>query len=191
MSKFKIGDKVKVVKCGQGIGDKGLGRILTIAAVDGDYYGSPGVKVKEEPTEGEWNHVSWLAEKLSWIGEDSFEIITKTEAQKETNMYKLNLSSSEAIDFMEIHEDLSRENPVAIVEFKSVNGNKEYFMVFHYTLLDKSYALNIPSPDAVEMNVIEIDSPEEYQVWIDWAKKVKKAKWTGEKGTVTISKVSI
>jgi hypothetical protein len=67
MTKFRVGDKVKIVRNGLGLPLSAIGKIATITDVGGTYCGGEGVKIagfKNPPYE-------------DWIGVDSFVLISR------------------------------------------------------------------------------------------------------------------
>lgn len=117
---------------------------------------------------------------------------TQVDKKDPNFMYEFNISSPEALDFYEIAEELSRDNPICKVEFKAENGERQYYVVIHDSLLSKADALNIPSPagDCL-LNAYDLNSPKEYGDWAEWSRKVKSAKWNGPKGKVTVRKMGV
>lgn len=109
-----------------------------------------------------------------------------------TKSWSFNISSPEAIDFFEIRQDLTRDNPMAKVEFKSEKGDRKHYVVIHESLIDKATTLQIPDPVGNFYDpYVELTAPSDYALWTGWARRVISAKWNGEKGVVTVSSLKV
>ena len=126
-----------------------------------------------------------------------------TQEEKPIMKYHFNISSNLAIRFEDIYKDLTPSRPIAKVCFKSDIGeieynertmqnrtsyNREYYVVIHSSIWEKSDIVGIESPNPFAKNVgwSALYKPEDYAAWINWAKNVVNAPWPGDSGVVSV-----
>jgi len=185
MNKFNIGDTVRLIEEDSGCTHYAVGTLFTVTGFS-DVIDEDGYPLMELSTKVD-SYAYIYVWKQTW-----FELVEESTVQKESNMFQFNVSSEDAIDFMEIRQDLSRSNPIAKVEFKSEDGERKYYVVIHDSLLEKANTLSIPDPTNDYYNYyVELDSPAEYAEWAKWARKVISTEWGGTKGVVTVSPLKV
>jgi len=114
--------------------------------------------------------------------------------EKEWKNYKFDSLNESDIDFYKIAEDISKANPVALVD---VNGNNKHnvFAVVHYSIPEKAQKVDKLRPSIFweyfigpNFVVYEMDHVKHFDDVIAWAKKVKNSTWPERnKATVTVS----
>jgi hypothetical protein len=181
MSKFKVGDIV--VSNNRGGTDYDVGTLFRVENED-PFRVYPLRKKSRSHESFDWSE-EWFELRSPGCN------ITK---QEDNTMYKFDTSSHEAIDFMEIYNDLSRSNPICRVEFRDRDGRKQYYVVAHTSLTNKAEICNIfpPNEDVLWGFKVQLDDPSEYAAWAKWAKNVINAEWPeNNPGTVTVTKMEI
>ena len=113
---------------------------------------------------------------------------TKEPAMTKSNKYQFHSLSESDIDWNRIAQDLSNKNPLAFVDA----GNGEQYVIVYRMLFDKAFQCGIAvDEDMYESgNTFAVYKLEDttFSDWINWAKEVKKAKWSaGRKAVVTVS----
>lgn len=115
---------------------------------------------------------------------------TKETTMTKSNKYQFHSLSESDIDWNRIAQDLSSKNPLAFVDA----GNGEQYVVVYDLFANKAFECDI---DMIEFDIHRhrCDCFEVYKLttstlsdWVNWAKEVKKAKWSvGRKAVVTVS----
>lgn len=120
----------------------------------------------------------------------TFNVIKQGDKQMK---YKFSSQSQSDIDFLAILNDLSKSNPLALVE----GEGKDWFgyVCVHHTLLSKAKQLGIDPLYDQHIQVyydagavVKIEHQKEFGLWIKVAKKIKSMCWkTPNRSVVTVS----
>ena len=108
----------------------------------------------------------------------------------ETNRWKFSVPVMEEIDFKLMLSDMTKKNPLLLV-----TANEQNIVVIHHSLVEKSEILDIELPEyenSLSYNTLTINNS--FSEWVDWAKKVKSAKWnkkSSKKITVNVNSPTI
>lgn len=199
MPKFKVGDKVRYIRPQKWL--KGTGDRTIFEITLSNYYFNNGKHIaisQAEEVGGEFE-----MELVERNNEEVIDMSCKTK-------WEFNSVAHTDVDWDEIVNSLSRQHPIALVNadgFKFDNVVDEstgivtevkvphsmYYVVVHDSLLSKSQAIGMELPESHEhmLNVYLLKDVNSFVVFVNWAKKVKKAKWPDEirdvrKFTVTL-----
>ena len=187
---MKIGDNVRVsVEQPQfGWGTVNKGDIGIYKGVALESTAKPGEIVVDFPNHPGWNGI------LSEI-----EVVVLVEImRKEATTWSFKSQTNIDVDYIEIAEELTRKNPIAIITMQGEDETK-YEVMHSLYLQRKSEAcgIDIPEGDARQITFLGYITRcqiEDWVNWINWAKEVKKAKWPEDiinktKVTITLPKV--
>ena len=109
--------------------------------------------------------------------------------EEEQRSWKFKSASFEDIEFGDIVDSLTYKDPLALITRTFKNGY-EVFVAINDKLLMKSVLVEerLPSSlDKIAENVYELNNTKSFTAWVDWAKRVKMAKWpNGEKSDVEV-----
>lgn len=140
--------------------------------------------------------VAFLADN-NWEGRISD--IYPVKDENEETKWSFNSLSKLDIDYVEIAKELSKKNPLILIE---VEGREvtNCGVLFHEYLKVKSETCLLPRPKGkVTNNIPNVGfivgcEKTDFSIWIDWAKRVKRAKWpknVKRKATVHITLAKI
>jgi len=112
-------------------------------------------------------------------------------AKKKDKSWKFKVMNSSAIDWDLVIEDLNRDNPIQLITM-----NEQRYVAVHHTLFMKADDIDMTLPaglTSIELKGATIFiTPGHFSAWVDWARKVKSAKWVNRNPcTVEISMPSI
>ena len=115
---------------------------------------------------------------------------TKETTMTKPNKYQFHSLSESDIDWNRIAQDLSSKNPLAFVDA----GNGEQCVVVYDMFVDKAFECDIFPPDTNYWHnggsifTTYRLGKSTFSDWVNWAREVKKAKWSdGRKAVVTVS----
>lgn len=81
----------------------------------------------------------------------------------------------EDIDYNLLLQDITKKNPIMLI-----TAGNEKIVGIHHSLIHKTEVCNIQMPKYKDNSENFVLVEEDFSVWIDWAKRVKKAKWPAE-----------
>jgi len=142
-----------------------------------EIFGSPGfIKVKYDNTA---SPVDWCIENLTIVDNDNNPIEEST-----SNIWSFPVQTTAAIDWELMLDDLSRTEPILLIEFTSEMETRHYIAI-HKSLLKKAYVTNIPLLYSCTTYHNQVFlCPKHFGEWVEWAKKVYNMPWN-EKHSIT------
>lgn len=159
MTSFKSGDKVRRTE--PTLSNKLLkGSIYTVSRYTSGGCNGGALYLQEESG-------SWHANK--------FELTTLEEKKSTDTKWSFNVHLLGEIDKDLIYQDLSSNNPVALVE----TSTGKCSTLYHKSLLDKAHSLG--------MKLLDVQRVEDFSEAVRLAKEVKNAPWGTTKKKVTVS----
>lgn len=140
----------------------------------------------------------------NWEGkEDDIYLVVKKdkENENETKSWTFNSLSTLDIDYTEIWKELSKKNPLILIEEKG-KDNSKYRIAIHKYLRLKGDVCDLPFPIRKDKRLYTIDDigyftlceKSDFSAWVSWAKAVKNAPWPKEykrKAKIIVTQVDV